>query len=290
MKTTLFDFQSLFQVERGNFKGEPIMLDLLPGSKPFYGKPFSIPKAYQQVTKDEIFRLESIGFTKVTSSKWATPTFIIPKKNSTVHVITDFRGLNKCLKRTLYPIPKIPDIFCDLKHFRYATTIDLNMGFYSMPLSEQAKQLCVISLPWGLYQYNMLPQGIKPATNIFQQRMDTLFFDMPVIVVYMDDIIVFGYLDFTTHLVDVTEVLKWLSESGMQVNPDTCMWFQSSVTYLGFQITRDGIKPQPDKVQSILNMKRPATQKKVRRFTGMVNFYRDSYPKRATTLAPLIDL
>jgi hypothetical protein len=84
-KTALFNFQSLFQGGRGNFKGDPITLDLLPGFKPFYGKPFSIPKAYQQVTKDEIARLESIGLlNKVTSSEWAAPTFIIPKKNSTV--------------------------------------------------------------------------------------------------------------------------------------------------------------------------------------------------------------
>ncbi len=159
-----------------------------------------------------------------------------------------------------------------------------------MQLSEQAKQLCVISFPWGLYQYNMLPQGIKPATDIFQQRMGALFFDMPVVVMYMGDIIVFGYLDFGTHLMDVTEVLKRLSDSGMQVNPDKCMWFQLSVTYLGFQITHEGIKPQPDKVQGILNMKRPATQKEVRRFIGMVNFYRDLYPKRAATLAPLTGL
>ncbi len=212
----------------------------MPGSKPFYGKPFSIPKTYQQITKDEVTLLESIGlFTKVTSSEWAAPTsFIIPKKNNTVQVITDFRGLNKCLKCTPYPTPKIPDIFRGLERFRYATTIDLNMGYYSMPLSEQAKTLCVISLPWGLYQYNMLPQGIKPATDIFQQRMGALFFDMPVVVIYMDDIIVFGYIDFRTHLIDATEVLKRLSDAGMQVNPDKFMWFQSSVTYLGFQITR----------------------------------------------------
>jgi len=267
LKNTLFNFQTLFQGKRGEFKGAPISLDLLPGSKPFYGKPFSIPKAYQQITKDEITRLESIGlFTKVTSSKWAAPTFIIPKKNNTVRVITDFQGLNKCLKRTPYPMPKIPDIFRGLERFRYATTIDLNMGYYSMPLSEQAKLLCVISLPWGLYQYNYLPQGIKPVTDIFQQRMGALFFDMPVVVVYMDDIIVFGYLDFGTHLLDITEVLKHLSDAGMQVNPDKCMWFSSSVTYLGFQISREGIKPQPDKIQGILNMQRPTTQKDVRKF------------------------
>jgi hypothetical protein len=84
---------------------------------------------------------------------------------------------------------------------------------------------------------------IKPATDIFQQLMGALFFDMLVVVVYMEDIIIFGYLDFGTHLLDVTEVLKRLSDVGMQVNPDKCMWFSSSVTYLGFQISREGINP-----------------------------------------------
>jgi hypothetical protein len=144
-------------------------------------------------------------------------------------------------------MPKIPDIFKGLEKFRYATTIDLNMGYYSRPLSEESKKLCTISLPWGLYQYNMLPQGVNVTTDIFQERMGALFFDMPVGVVYMDDIIVFGYLDFGTHLVDVTEVIKCLSDAGMQVNPEKCCWFSSSVTYLGSLITRKGIKPQPEK-------------------------------------------
>jgi hypothetical protein len=66
-------------------------------------------------------------------------------------------------------MPKIPDIFRSMEKFRYAMTIDLNMGYYSMPLSEESKKLCVISLLWGLYQYNMLPMGVKPAMDIFQQ-------------------------------------------------------------------------------------------------------------------------
>jgi len=120
------------------------------------------------------------------------------------------------------------------------------MGYYLMPLSEEAKKLCMISLPWGLYQYSMLPMGIKPAADIFKQRMGALFFDMPVVVIFMDDTIVFGYADFRSHHVDIT-------------NPDKCKWFQPAVTYLGFLITREGIKPQPDKIQGILNMQRPRT-------------------------------
>jgi hypothetical protein len=170
LSNLLFKFHDLFQGKKGDYNGEPIDLELEPDATPFYARPFSLPKAYQKITKDEIQRLESIGIlTQITSSEWAAPTFIIPKKNNTVQVITDFRGLNKCLKRKPYPMPKIPDMFKGMERFRYATTIDLNMGYYSMALSEESKKLCVICLPWGLYQYNVLPQGIKPASDIFQQ-------------------------------------------------------------------------------------------------------------------------
>jgi hypothetical protein len=120
----------------------------------------------------------------------------------------------------------------------------------------------------------MLPMGIKPATDIFQQCIGSLFFYMPVVVVYMDDTIVFGYANFGTHLIDVTEVLRRLQAAGMQVNPDKCLWFQPEVMYFGFLITGKGIKPQPDKIQGILNMKRLTMQKDI-------NFYHNLYPKQA---------
>jgi hypothetical protein len=138
-------------------------------------------------------------------------------------------------------------MFKGMERFQYATTINLNMGYYSMALSETAKKLCVICLPWGLCQYNVLPQGLKPATDIFQQRMGTLFNDMSAVDIFMDDTIVFGYTDFQAHLIDVMEVLRHLLFTGMQVNPDKCKWFASEVTFLGFFITREGIKPQPEK-------------------------------------------
>jgi hypothetical protein len=187
-------------------------------------------------------------------------------------------------------MPRLPDIFHGLEKFRYATTIDLNMGYYSMTLDEDAQALCVISLPWGLYQYTNLPQGVKVATDIFQERMGALFLVMGIVVVFMDDIIIFGYADFDAHSLDVEEVLRRLKKTGFQVNPDKCVWFAPSVNYLGFTITREGIKPQTSKVQGILNMSQPRNQKDVRRFVGMVNFYRDLYPRRAETLSPLTDL
>jgi hypothetical protein len=134
---------------------------------------------------------------------------------------------------------RLPDIFHGLKKFRYTTTIDHNMGYYSMTLDEEAQALCLISLLCGLYQYTVLPQGIRIATDIFQECMGALFLDMGVVVVYMDDIIIFGYADFDAHSLDIAEVLRRLEEAGFQVNPDKCVWFAPSVNYLGFTITRE---------------------------------------------------
>ncbi len=131
------------------------------------------------------------------------------------------------------------------------------MGYSSMALDDESKALCVIGLPWGLYQYNVLPQGVKVATSIFQERMGVLFLYMMTVICYMDDIIIIGHKDFIAHLLDIEEVLKRLQEAGFQVNPGKCIWLTASVDYLGFTITRTGIKPQENKIQGILNMATP---------------------------------
>jgi hypothetical protein len=138
-----------------------------------------------------------------------------------------------------------------MEKFQYATTLDLNMGYYSMPLSKKSKQLCTTVLPWGLYRYNALPMGIKPAADIFQERMSTLFSDLRQVVAYMDDLKALGFKNFEDHLNLLKEVLRRLMDA---VNPSKCCWFASKVHYLGFEISRNGITPQKDKIQGILNM------------------------------------
>jgi hypothetical protein len=140
LHNVLMRFQSLFQGKHAECKGEHITLELLPDSKPFYAKPFSILTAYQQITRDEISQFKSIGIlAKIPSSEWAALTLIITKKNKTGCIVANFLGLNKCFKRTPYPIPKIPNMFKGMEKLRYTKTIDLSMGYYSIQLSSQKK-------------------------------------------------------------------------------------------------------------------------------------------------------
>ena len=97
---------------------------------------------------------------KINGSKWGTPTFILPKKNGTIRFLSDFRELNKCNKRKPYPLPKIQDQLLNLERLTYATSIDLNMGYYHVRLTPESSRLCTIVTDFGKYEYIRMPMGV----------------------------------------------------------------------------------------------------------------------------------
>ena len=161
------------------------------------------------------------------------------------------------------------------------------MGYYAIGLTERSKQICIIILPWGKYRYNSLPMGVCIPTDVFQQRLSEILTTVDHLYVFIDDILIIGKGSWDDHLKQIDQVLKILYDFGMQVNPLKSYWAQSEVDYLGYIISRKGIKPQPKKVQVILEIQPPTTQKQLRRFIGMVNYYRDIWRGRSHYLDPL---
>ena len=123
--------------------------------------------------------------------------------------------LNAQLKRKPYPLPLIPEIMLSIGSFRWATCVDLNMGYYSMVLSDAAKKLCVTCLPWGLYQYNMRLVGVKVATDVSQEAMPSLFNNLENVIVYLNDIIILRSTSFEEYMKIVGEVLHRLEYQGL---------------------------------------------------------------------------
>ena len=111
--------------------------------KPNHARPFSIPKYYEDTTKQEIKRLCDIGvLVKCYDSEWAALTFIQPKKTDNVRVLTDFHVFNRYLKCKLYPLPKISGLLQKLEGFTWATALDLRMGCYHIVLDKESIYLC----------------------------------------------------------------------------------------------------------------------------------------------------
>ena len=144
----------MFDGTLGHWHNEEYKLELKPNSTPYHARAYPVPQVYEAQFRHEIDRLCEIGvLRKVNRSAWAAPCFIIPKKDGTVRFITDFRELNKCVKCKPFPIPKIQDLLLKLEGFQYATSLDLNMGYYHIELSPFSRELCTIVLPWGKYEY-----------------------------------------------------------------------------------------------------------------------------------------
>jgi hypothetical protein len=85
------------------------------------------------------------------SLQWTSSSFIIPKKDHTVHTIFYFRELNKWIVRKPYPVPKISTTLQELKGFTYARALDLNMCYNTIRLDPTATEMCTIIFPWGKY-------------------------------------------------------------------------------------------------------------------------------------------
>ncbi len=141
----LLKFKELFNGTLGDWKLPPVFFELKEGAKPYHGRPYPIPKIHKVTLMKEIDHLISIGVLKWQPlSKWALPSFIIPNKDHTVRTISDFRELNKRIVRKPYPIPEISTTLQELEGFTYATTLDLNMGYYTIRLDPTAAKMCTI--------------------------------------------------------------------------------------------------------------------------------------------------
>ena len=291
LKQLLTDNESLFDGTLGRWTGDPYNIQLRDNVEPYHAKPFPVPHAYEATLKTEVERLVRIGVLKrVNRSEWAAPSFIIPKKDKTVRFINDFRELNKRIKRMPYPMPKIQDMLLKLEGFKYATSLDLNMGYYHIELSPDSKKLCTLVFPWGKYEPQKLPMGLANSPDIFQEKMSTLFQDLSYVRTYIDDLLVVTKGTYEDHLVKLGTVLNKLKRAGLKVNAKKSFFAQQELEYLGYWVTTKHITPLSKKVKAILDIAIPKTKKQLRSFIGIVNYYRDAWIRRSHILAPLTQL
>jgi hypothetical protein len=129
---TLKKFPTIFGGGPVMLNIKPVRLELTDGAKPYHARPFPVPQSLEATIKTEIIRLTDIDVLNRSSySEWAAPTFIQAKKTGDVRILTDFRKLNAQIKRKSFTLPKISDILRKISGFKYATAIDLSMGYFT---------------------------------------------------------------------------------------------------------------------------------------------------------------
>ena len=133
--------------------------------------------------------------------------FTISKPDGSLRSLTDLQELNKRIKRHPFPIPKIQDMLQKLEGFMWATSLDLNMGYYHILLTPNAPRLCTVVLPWGKYEYLGLPMGLCNSPDIFQEKMSELMVGLEFARAYLYNLLLITEENLDEHLDQLEQAL-----------------------------------------------------------------------------------
>ncbi len=167
------------------------------------------------------------------ASEWALPSFIIPMKDRTICFLSNLGELNKRLVRKPFPITKMSTVLQELEGFTFATTLDLNMGHYTIRLDPDASKICTIIFLWGKYSYKRLPTGIAGSPDIFQGKMLELMESLEYVRAYLDDFLCISKLSLEDHIEKLEEVLRQICDAGLKGNAEKLTFCTLEIEYLG---------------------------------------------------------
>lgn len=270
--------------------------DLLPMRIKTVGEPISLPAYRTPLTKKKLVdgaieEMLAAGVISPSSSPWAAPVTLVPKKDGTTRFCVDYRRLNEVTVKDQFPLPHIQDIFDQVGGSKVFSALDLKAGYWQVPVHPDDREKTAFRCHRGHYQFNVMPFGLCNAPAVFSRLMDQVLGELvgKCVMVYIDDLVIFSQ-NKEDHARDVGLVLEKLRQAGLKVKPSKCEFAKEEINLLGYRVGKDGIRADPEKVRAIEELDPPSSVTHVRSFLGMANYYRQCIPNFAEVAAPLVQL
>ena len=179
---------------------------------------------------------------------------------------------------SLYPLPKIDEMFSKLGGATIFSTIDLRSGYYHIGLTRESRAKSAFIVPMGKWQFKRTPFGLSQAPAYFQLLIDKVLMGCSSFAMgYLDDIIIFSKTE-EEHLQHLEEIFVRLRKFGLKMKREKCSFFKKHIQYLGHLVSEKGFEPLPEKLESIRKMPAPRTAKEVKQFLGLIGYYRKFVP------------
>ncbi|XP_068122518.1 uncharacterized protein [Hyperolius riggenbachi] len=245
------------------------------------------PNLFQEV-KQMLEQMLAANVIEPSSSPWAAPIVLVKKKDGSLRFCVDYRKLNSVTIKDAYPLPRIEDSLLALGKAKVFSTLDLCSGYWQILVDKKDQEKTAFTTPMGLYQFKRMPFGLTNAPATFQRLMESCLgeFNFEHVLIYLDDIIVYS-TDFHQHIQHLDVVFQKLRSYGLKLKPSKCHLFKPEVNFLGHVISKEGVKPNPEKVKLIKEWPVPTTIREVRAFLGIASYYRRFIPHFAQKARPL---
>lgn len=271
-------------------------IDLKPHTFPIYTKPYRLPHAQKAEINKQIENMLNDGIIEETRSPWNSPLLLVPKKTDNTgakrwRVVIDYRKLNNQVQDDKFPLPNIADILDILSGSMYYTKLDLYQGFYQAELDKESRSCTAFSTGKNQFQMTRMPMGLKSSPNSFSRLMTIAMSGLNYerCLCYQDDFIIYGK-NLASHNRNLMDIFSRLRSVNLKLNPSKCYFLQKEILYLGHGVSRDGILPDPEKIEVLEQYPRPLSTDEVKRFVAFANYYRKYIPQFAKIVLPLNQL
>jgi transposase InsO family protein len=289
IKSTLYQHFKLFDTSKATVANnvKPHSIKTLdhppPTSKPYYTTPNKQEEMYKIVQE-----LLYFGLIRPSYSPYAAPALLVPKHDGNWRMVVDYKKLNNITIKDSHPLPNMEQAIQTLGGgFKFFSKLDMKSGFWQIPIEEEDRHKTAFITPEGLYEWNVLAQGLKNSPPSFQRVMTEILSPCrQFALVYIDDIVVYSR-SFEEHLQHIHQVLSVLSQHNFQLNPSKCSILRQQIDYLSHTISEQGVKPNNEKIQAIIKLREPSTLVEANKFLGALSWYRKFIPRFASIAASI---
>ncbi|KAL7075758.1 hypothetical protein ACQ4LE_005395 [Meloidogyne hapla] len=258
-------FSRVFEDGLGHCSRMKAHLYLKSEAKPVFIRARPVPIGVKKSVDDEIDRLLKMCAIKpIEFADWAAPILAVKKANGKIRVCIDYStGLNEALELNKYPLPTPQEIWTEMHGNKVFSQLDLRDAYLQIELDNESKKLANINTHRGLFEVQRLPFGVKSAPAIFQKLMDELISGLHGVFAYLDDLIIVSKNE-TEHKEVLFELFERIENYGLKIQLEKCNFFKSELKFLGHIVSKEGIKPDPEKKSIIQKLQRPKDIKELK--------------------------
>ena len=268
-----------------------LSIEILSGTAPVSTATYRMAPAKLKEFKVQLQELLDKGFVRPSVSPWGAPVLFVKKKYGTLRMCIDYWQINKLTVKNKYPLPRIKDLFYQLKGAGVFSKIDLRSGYYHLRVKEVDVPKTAFRTQYGHYEFLVMPFGFTNAPAAFMDLMNRVFrpYVDQFVVVFIDDILVYSK-DAQEHEQHMKIVLQTLREKKLFAKLSKCDFWLNEVSFLSHIVLAKGIRVDPTKVEAVVNWKPPRNVTEVRSFLGLAGYYRRFVRGFSVIASPLTEL
>ena len=213
------------------------------------------------------------------------------KTDDKLRLVVDYsQTVNRFCDLDAYPLPNMDDLARNISRFKYYSKLDLKAAYHQIPLHDADKSLTAFQADGRLFQYTRLPFGVTNAVSAFQRVMDELIssHNLSGTYAYLDDVIVVGKT-IEEHDENLRRLFSVTTGLHVTLNKDKCLFRQTSICYLGYQIELNSIRPDPNRLKPLVDYPLPNTAKQLQRLIGLLSYYSKWVSSYSKLIQPLLN-